>query len=73
MKHKRRALLLAATACPVATIAQQPPKIYRIGYRMNNRRRLIIALGACTSVSGKVFAQTKKSAVVIGPTQRIRT
>src|SRR5262245_59830037 len=33
---------------------------------MNNRRRLVIALGACASVPGTTFAQAKKSPVVIG-------
>ena len=35
---------------------------------MSKRRRLIIALGAgaCASVPGAVFAQTKKSPAVIG-------
>ena len=33
---------------------------------MNNRRRLVIALGACASTSGNVFAQAKKPPVVIG-------
>src|SRR5262245_63010544 len=32
MKHKRRALLLAVAAWPLAAISQQPKKIYRIGY-----------------------------------------
>ena len=33
---------------------------------MNNRRRVVIALGACASVPGTVFAQAKKPPVVIG-------
>ena len=33
---------------------------------MNTRRRLIIALGACASLPGNVFAQSKKPPVVIG-------
>jgi putative ABC transport system substrate-binding protein len=33
---------------------------------MNNRRRLLIALGACASVPRTVFPQTKKLTVVIG-------
>ena len=33
---------------------------------MNNRRRLVISLGACASVPGTVFAQAKKPPVVIG-------
>jgi putative ABC transport system substrate-binding protein len=33
---------------------------------MNNRRRLLIALGTCASVPGTVCAQTKKSPAVIG-------
>ena len=33
---------------------------------MNARRRLIIALGACASVAGTVFAQSKRPPVVIG-------
>jgi putative ABC transport system substrate-binding protein len=33
---------------------------------MNTRRRLVVALGACASVPGTVFAQSKKPPVVIG-------
>ena len=33
---------------------------------MNTRRRLVIALGACASVPGSVFAQPKKPPGVIG-------
>src|SRR5262245_1910858 len=31
---------------------------------MNNRRRLVIVLGTCVSVSGTVFAQSKKPPVI---------